>query len=241
MLLHYASAEATLPFGFGPRDAVGFPPKIASFALDTAHSLGLVTGRALDIGCAVGGATFALARECQSVLGIDLSATFMTAASTLRRDGRLSFVRRTEGENTEQVEIHVPGDIDRTRVTFRRADACALPVDLADFDVVLAANLICRLANPRAFLRRLSGPYGLLRPGGLLVLATPFTWDQRFTARANWLGGHSGQASFPVMQEQLAPAFHLLETRDMPFLIQEHARKFQYVVTLVSAWRRREE
>ena len=239
LMLHYGSADEAMPYSFGPKDAVGFPQQIAALTLETGSRLGIEMGRALDVGCAVGGSTFALAREFQSVLGIDLSATFIEAAETLRREGRLTYPRREEGENTSQAEARLPPDLDLARVTFRRADACALPPELVGFDTVLAANLLCRLASPRAFLGRLCGVRGLVRSGGLLVLATPFTWNERFTPRDAWLGGRDGESSFAALQAELDGDFELMETRDMPFLIREHARKFQYVVTLVSMWKRR--
>ncbi|MEL7039145.1 MAG: 5-histidylcysteine sulfoxide synthase [Cyanobacteria bacterium J06592_8] len=239
LMLHYGSADEAMPYNFGPKDAVGFPQRIAKLTLEKADSLGIKKEQALDIGCSVGGSTFELARGFESVLGIDLSATFIEAAETLGREGRLAYRHPDEGENSSQAEVCLPKGIDCRRVNFRRADACALPPELVGFDVVLAANLICRLASPRAFLGRLCGARGLVRPGGLLVLATPFTWDERFTPRDAWLGGHDGEDSFTVLQAELKGDFEWLETQDMPFLIREHARKFQYVVTLVSLWKRR--
>ncbi|MGD1705044.1 5-histidylcysteine sulfoxide synthase [Dapis sp. BLCC M229] len=241
LMLHYGLADELIPYNFGPKDAVGFPQRIAKLTLETADRLGIKKERALDIGCSVGGSTFKLARGFESVLGIDLSATFIEAAQTICREGRLAYCRRDEGENTSQAEVCLPEDLDCRRVNFRRADACALPPELVGFDVVLAANIICRLASPRAFLGRLCGARGLVRPGGLLVLATPFTWDERFTPRDAWLGGHDGEDSFTILQAQLNQDFELLETQDMAFLIREHARKFQYVVTLVSLWKRRSD
>lgn len=238
-ILHYGSADEAMPYNFGPKDAVGFPQRIAKLTLETAHRLRIKKDRALDIGCSVGGSTFELARGFESVLGIDLSATFIDAAQILCREGRLAYSRPDEGENMRQAEVSLPESLDCRRVNFRRADACALPPELLGFDVVLAANIICRLASPRAFLGRLCGARGLVRSGGLLVLATPFTWDERFTPRDAWLGGHDGEDSFTVLQAQLNQDFESLETRDLPFLIREHARKFQYVVTLVSLWKRR--
>ncbi|NEN94323.1 MAG: 5-histidylcysteine sulfoxide synthase [Moorea sp. SIO3I7] len=240
LMLHYGSADEAMPYNFGPKDAVGFPQSIATLTLERAEHLGIKKDRALDVGCSVGGSTFELARGFESVLGIDLSVTFIEAAQTLRREGRLVYRRRDEGENTSEAEVCLPENLDRSRVTFRRADACALPPELVGFDVVLGANLICRLPSPRAFLSRLCGARGLVRSGGLLVLATPFTWDERFTPRDAWLGGHDGKASFATLQAELNRDFELLETQDMPFLIREHARKFQYVITLVSLWKRRD-
>ena len=64
-------------------------------------------------------------------------------------------------------------------------DATDLPGDLGSFDVVLAANLICRLAEPALFLQRLPG---LVNPGGQLLMTTPFTWLADFTLPSKWLG-----------------------------------------------------
>ncbi len=52
-------------------------------------------------------------------------------------------------------------------------DACNLRADLGDFDLVLASNLVCRVPDARAFLKRLPS---LVKPGGVLFLTTPFTW-----------------------------------------------------------------
>ena len=69
---------------------------------------------------------------------------------------------------------------DRHRVEFQQGDACYLPLTLGRFDCVLAANLIDRLHTPQAFLDRL--PY-LITVGGILVLATPYTFMSKFTPK----------------------------------------------------------
>ena len=79
--------------------------------------------------------------------------------------------------------------IDRDRVHFRQADACALPAELMDFDAVLLANLLCRLPSPKALLGRLGGPLGLVKPGGLLAIFSPYSWLEQFTPLEAWLGG----------------------------------------------------
>ena len=64
-----------------------------------------------------------------------------------------------------------------------------------------------------------------------------------FFHRENWLGGFM-RAGKPVrtlatLQEILSPDFELSGTRDLPFLIREHARKFQLGIAEASVWRRR--
>jgi len=69
---------------------------------------------------------------------------------------------------------------DRRKVRFQRGDACSLPLDLGQFDCVLAANILCRLHTPRAFLDRLSS---LVSTGGILVIITPYTFLYKYTPR----------------------------------------------------------
>jgi 5-histidylcysteine sulfoxide synthase/putative 4-mercaptohistidine N1-methyltranferase len=242
LLLHYGSAEETLEGMPAPAEALRFPQRCAQRLIDAAKSHGVSRERALDVGCAVGGATFALAREFESVLGVDLSAGFTATAERLRIEGGFDYERIDEGDRRTPLRAAVDADIDRSRVTFRRADACALPPDLGEFDVVLAANLLCRLPSPRSFLSRLGGPRGLVRPGGLLLLTTPFTWREEFTPREAWLGGREvngrSVSSADALSEELSGDFELIESTDLPLLIREHRRKYEWIVAASTLWRR---
>jgi len=80
----------------------------------------------------------------------------------------------------------------------------------------------------------------LVKPGGQLLLATPFSWFEEFTPREHWLGGQQDSpSSFEVLRQILEPDFELETTINLPFLIREHSRKFQYGISLGSRWRRR--
>jgi putative 4-mercaptohistidine N1-methyltranferase len=189
-------------------------------------------GRALDLGCAVGRSSFELARTVPSVIGMDFSSAFIRAAETLKSEGRLPCEIVVEGERTAPFVARVPSGVDVSRVKFETGDATALRADLGTFDVVLAANLLCRLPEPRRFLERLPS---LIAPGGQLLLATPFSWLPEFTAPEHWIGGRTGP-SWDALREALEPHFYLDFTKDLPFLIREHRRKFQYGISLGSRW-----
>ena len=62
--------------------------------------------------------------------------------------------RKDEGQLGAMLNAMVDPAIDRSRVSFRQADACSLPAELTDFDAVLLANLLCRLPSPKALLWR---------------------------------------------------------------------------------------
>ena len=79
----------------------------------------------------------------------------------------------------------------------------------------------------------------LVRPGGQLLLATHFTWLEEFTPMDKWLGGRlSGKDSAEVLKEVLSPNFRLEIEIDLPFLLREHERKFQYGISYGTRWRR---
>ena len=236
LLFHYGSEEEILGRIPGPREALNFPRRSVG---DLLGPMGRESC-ALDVGCAVGRASFELARYASSVIGIDYSARFIAAAEELKTLGHIESSYLVEGTVTAPFRAEVPGGINRSRVSFETGDATELRRDLGDFDVVLAANLICRLTDPRLFLDRLPS---LVKPGGQLLLTTPFTWLEEFTPRENWLGGRDPEdaRSFDALRAILEPHFEFQISKDLPFLIREHARKFQYGVALGSRWKRRSD
>lgn len=234
LLFHYGSADEVLPHSFGPRDAVDFPARTVRELLDPGR---LHAGaRALDLGCAVGRSSFELSAFCGEVTGIDFSHAFIGAAETIRTSGAIEYDCVIEGDRTGRRMARVPDGCGPSRVRFAVGDAMDLPADLGAFDVVLAANLLCRLPDPRVFLARLPG---LVKPGGQLLMTTPFTWLEEFTPKENWIGGREGADSAEELQRLLSPHFELDLTREMPFLIRETARKFQWSVARGARWIRK--
>jgi len=232
LFFHYATfaeAAGTLPV---PHEAWGFPARVVTSLLDPA----IPAESALDIGCAVGASSFELARLIPRVTGIDFSSAFIRAAEDLKKSGRVEASVALEGWRVQKFTACVPHEIDRDRVDFETGDAMDLRSDLGSFDVVLAANLVCRLPDPLRFIKRLAD---LVKPGGQLLLSTPFSWLPEFTPEENWLGGTEGAGpSGEVLANLLRPAFTLEFTKELPFLIREHSRKFQYGISLGTRWRR---
>ncbi len=241
--LHYGTAEAQMAIADGPHDAVSFPRRCAKVVTDWCDKLGISTGTALDIGCSVGGASFELARAFSQVTAVDLSEQFIDFALELKTNGNATYKICEEGEIHTNAEVSVPREL-RDKVFFKRADACCLPADYLNFDAVLLANVICRLPSPMSCLGRLGGKRGIVKPGGLVVIASPFTWTETFTPKQVWLGGYEDEDgtphwSFDGLKEAMSEEFDLLETRDMPMIIREHRRNYHYIVPLVSVWQRR--
>jgi putative 4-mercaptohistidine N1-methyltranferase len=237
LLFHYGTAQEVLPYAWGPADALDYPVRCVSECVASADLP--ARARALDLGCAVGRSSFELARLCAEVVGIDYSHRFVAAAEQVRTTGGMDYFRLDEGECGTQLRASLPAGVDPERVRFEQGDAMALRGNLGRFEVVLLANLIDRLREPVRCLERLPG---LVQTGGLLVVTSPYTWMQEYTARQEWLGGVAGDGgrrhTLDGLRAHLEPAFLLESTRDLPFLIREHARKYQWSVAQASLWRR---
>jgi SAM-dependent methyltransferase len=185
--------------------------------------------RALDLGCGVGRFAFQLSRGVGEVIAIDNSRAFIDAARTIARQGALEVQIHESGAEFSTRRLTLPKCARPAKVHFQVGDAQRL-ASLAKrpFDIVAAINLICRLPSPTTFLRQLPD---LVLTGGQLVIASPFSWLKEYTPRREWLTPAD-------VQEALAPHFRLELQRDIPFVIREHRRKYQLVVSDVMTFKR---
>jgi len=214
LLFHYGDAKDILPWTMGPAEALDFAVRTVR------HFSEEPVGRSLDVGCAVGRSSLELGRHSEEVVGIDFSQAFIEAAQQVARGEKVRCERLEEAEVRTMLEISRPEGVSDEGVSFEVGDAMDLRGDLGSFDRVHAANLVCRLPQPRQFLGRLPE---LVKAGGELVLATPCTWLEEFTRRENWPAGRT----LDWLKAELSEDFELDRVADEPFLIRETARKFQ--------------
>jgi putative 4-mercaptohistidine N1-methyltranferase len=232
LLFHYGTPEQICPLLPEARAACGFPVRCVTEPL---REMDLKKrGRALDLGCAVGRSTLELARYFDEVIGIDFSPRFIAAARRMQVELAVTVRALKEGNIFEELQLEWPEEKMKGRIVFEQGDACALREGLGEFDFVLMANLIDRLPDPVRCLERLPA---LVSPGGWLAITSPYTWLEEYTPREKWLDG-AGRGTLAALQEKLAPAFALHRTLDLPFLIREHRRKYQWSVAEASLWRR---
>jgi putative 4-mercaptohistidine N1-methyltranferase len=162
----------------------------------------------------------------------------------LKDKGFLRHARLEEGElvSCQEVKLSDLGlEGTQQRVSFQQADACNLKALYAGYDLVLATNLIDRLYSPGKFLGMIHERFN---PGGLLVIASPYTWDEEFTEKHEWLGGIrvAGEpfTTLEGLHECLAPEFTPVgEPRKVPFVMRETQHKFQHTLSAVTVWERR--
>jgi hypothetical protein len=176
-----------------------------------------------------------LGRHFEEVIGIDFSARFIAAAEEMRHSRTLTVRTPREGDATDEVQLVLPRDLPVDRTTFQRGDACDLPADLGTFDLILMANLIDRLPDPAQCLARLPD---LVPVKGWLVITSPYTWLEEYTPRDKWIDG-DGRGTLAGLEDELGVAFDLRRTLDLPFLIREHRRKYQWSIAEASIWQRK--
>lgn len=202
------------------------------------------TSKALDLGCATGRATYELAKTFDEVEGIDFSVRFVQVGTKLKEDGVVTFQSPNEAElfTNRKITIEELGyEEQKDKVTFWQGDACNLKENFNSYDMILATNLIDRLYQPRLFLDTVSDR---LNTDGILILTSPYTWQESSTKKEFWLGGYKDENGNDVntidtLKNILNDKFELLHTQDLDFVIKETKRKYQHTVSEVSVWKKK--
>ncbi len=201
-------------------------------------------GLAVELGCSVGAELRALRRHARQVVGVDSNPVPLRVAR-LQLDGRpVTRLARVEGRSFRSLEPlvlpPVPG------VTVVAGDALDPPLAPACAHIALAANVLDNVRSPLGLILTLDR---LLRPGGLLLLASPFHWVDAITPPAEQLGGGTvpawvergtaaGLRELLRGETPVAPElrYEILETLDAPWRVRDHDRcELHYRVHLLAA------
>lgn len=253
-----SEAEATQPNGYYESDRLlteyaefhfgdnwfgveNFPKALADLALEAMQ--GKSTGKALDLGCACGRSSFELARQFNSVEGVDFSANFIRLGVEMAEQGSVRYALAEEGELVSYHTRTLKGlklEASAGKVSFHQGDACNLKPQYSGYDLVLAANLIDRLYKPRRFLDTI---HQRINAGGLLVIASPYTWLEEHTPKEQWIGGYKkdgeNYTTLDGLKEHLGSHFRLAAApRKVPFVMRETQHKFQHTLSEVTVWER---
>lgn len=233
------SEYAEFHYGDNYFDVPNFPAALAKLAISAMGSR--PAHKALDLGCASGRATFELARHFEHVTGVDFSARFINQGVQLAQHGVLRYTLTDEGELVfyrERSLANLGLENAKHKVEFFQGDACNLKPILTGYDLILAANLIDRLYDPSKFLSMI---HERLNSGGLLLIASPYTWLEEHTKRENWVGGfkRDGESfgTLDGLKEILGKHFRLIQgPLEVPFVIRETRRKFQHTLSEATIW-----
>jgi len=253
--MHYPSSgseegmNAIIPHSMAPEHGLRFPQRAARLLADLNPEK--TNGAALDVGCAVGGSSFELAKVFDLVDAFDFSDSFVSAAKQMQSSESVKFPVRVEADIFKEVSaVHEEGVTSEVldKVNFFTGDACkisqmATDETLGTYDGVVMANLLCRLPDPVACLTAL--PH-IVNKGGVVVIVTPFSWLEEFTHPSKWLGGFCDPVSGEPLHSRdqlenimVAGGFEKIHCEEMPVVIREHQRKYQYIVSEATGWRKK--
>lgn len=235
------SEYAEFHYGDSYFNVPNFPKAMAELAI--AAMAGRPARTALDLGCASGRASFELARHFQQVTGIDFSARFVGQGAEMAEQGVLRYTLTDEGELVSYKASNLADlglESCASKVQFYQGDACNLKPQFSGYDLVLAVNLIDRLYNPASFLQTVHERINL---GGVLVLASPYTWLEEHTPREQWVGGFKkdgeNYTTLDGLQDMLGKHFRRVgEPTKVEFVIRETRHKFQHSYSEASVWER---
>jgi 5-histidylcysteine sulfoxide synthase/putative 4-mercaptohistidine N1-methyltranferase len=231
-------------FHFGQTyfDVPNFPRALAQLCLRAAKDK--PRRKALDLGCAVGRASLELARGFNQVIGLDFSARQIQVGVELLQQGLTRYPCLEQGELFSYREVTLT-DLDleqvRDKVVFYQADACNLKAIYTGYDLILAANLIDRLYDPRKFLTMI---HERLNPGGLLVIVSPYSWDESVTDKDKWLGGirKDGEpyTTLSALKDVLAPHFNSKgDPVKIPFVLRITQNRFEHTFSEATVWEKK--
>jgi len=170
----------------------------------------------------------------------------VNAAKKIQQGETIQFDIPIEADICKEVKVYHTYDKSILKnVRFFTGDACELShyqKDIGNFDGVIMSNLLCRLPSPTACLEGLSK---LVNTNGIVLILTPYSWLEQFTNRDKWLGGYYDESTkeplfskdnlLPLMQNF---GFEKIHEEQVPLIIREHQRKYQYIVTEATGWRR---
>jgi len=220
---------------------------VQNFAIscaELASKFAINTKKALDLGCATGRATYELAKTFDEVEGVDFSVRFVGVGAKLKELGKINFHSVEEGEivTKKSVTIQELGyEKLKDKVSFWQGDACNLKPNFNSYDLVIATNLIDRLYDPMLFLKTVAQR---LNKDGILIITSPYTWQESSTKKELWLGGYKDENGNDIktidsLKKVLEKEFEALHVEDIEFVIKETARKYQHTISQASVWRKK--
>lgn len=217
-----------------PKEKQPMPQRPGSMAravrmgLEQSSFCQMPAGPLLDAGCSVGRSAFELAAlTSRDVLAIDLNYSMLRLASTILRTGEVKYAKRRGGLVYDAKRFPVAFE-NSSRVDFWICDAQALPFAEQSFAAAVAMNLLDSVPSPAQLIRSFASA---LKPGGQLLLASPYDWSAAVTPVEAWLGGHSQRnehagATAPVIEFLLSQAGFQIQTEwpEVGWTVRMHER-----------------
>lgn len=240
LLMHYGAAIDVFDDPGHPLAAAhGFPRRLSRMLESAARRNGLRVARMLDGGCNVGGVTHELSTWVeQLVVGVDLSERAVEIARTIALSGGGTYSVLDLGPFTRDLELHLPAPDGRAAVRFEVGDAGALDLGARPYDAVLLSNVLDRVEDPAACLAQFTDDDSLLRPGGMLAVACPWSWSPEYSDACLWLGSAQDRVTSETALKSLLSSCGLTLTDEVNLdcVLRQSPREYDYFDAHVTVW-----
>ena len=182
-------------------------------------------GRAVELGCSAGRIVAELAATADHVVGIDLQFGAVRRARRILDGERVAYARRLAGRHYAPAAIFA-GDraVPAARRTLICGDVLDPPLIPGHYDRVVALNMLDSVARPRHLLAVVDG---LCRPGGEVILASPYSWQSSVMEEAERIGGADPAADVAAILrtgEGIGGRYEIEEEADVPWTLRRDAR-----------------
>jgi SAM-dependent methyltransferase len=211
---HWGDRAKPPPDGPGAGFALGpLVEKIADRARERVDA-------AVELGCSAGRILCELADGAERVVGIDLQFGVLRRARKLLAGERLAFNRRVAGRHYAIAEL-----VGRraSGVSLVCGDALDPPLVPRAFDRVVALNVLDSVARPRQLLAVASG---LCKPGGELILASPYNWQTGVVEESQRIGGADPASALVELLTSgaIGAPFTIEDEAELPWTLRRDAR-----------------
>jgi SAM-dependent methyltransferase len=200
---------------------------------------GPVAGPVVELGSGAGGVTWRLAEHLAvPVLGLDLSAPLSHFAVRALRGGTMRYPLRLSGTAYASRTLRTAPPRSG-QATVWLADALHPPLPPACAGLVVALNILDCVTDPAGLL---GAAARLLRPGGHLIVSTPYDWSATATPPDAWVGGRSATQASPALGPwaEAQSGLRLLGAVEAPWAVRVHSRAVMHYRVDVLTLRREE-
>lgn len=192
-------------------------------------------GFALDAGCAVGRFAFELARKKSSVVGFDISRSFIRKARELLVNRGIEFSLKEEGLITRRQTIELPSTWNTDNLEFIVADARLLPFAGGAFSSISSLNIVDKLPKPLEHLAEMNRVASQFQSE--FLVSDPFSWSSEVADAKDWLGGvgegrNAGRGLDNleyILKQTFNPPWYVEERGSVWWKIRNHANHYELI------------
>ena len=220
-----------------------YSTKYAQYAIDyylktnCLESLEDKTISAFELGCGIGKLTFELARNCKKVIGGEYSAGLIEVCNKLQSTGKYTYEYLIQHDIYNKADAVIDPKIELSRVSFIQVDACYLPSEIGPFDIIISVNLIDRISNPKKCLFEL---YNKLNKNGILIITTPYFWEEKYASKEFWIGGKDKVSPQDALINFMKSInFELIDQKLVHMLFRENKLLYELLLSHMTVWKRK--